>query len=157
MEEPRGTEAPTAGVVDTAARGASQSRATAPAALLTRTVGADGFIKWRIARPRGRWRVMKVAAVAAAGLGVGYFALARDERAIDTTSRAAPARPALAGPVAVGQVVAPVGVEALLHEGAVVVIGEAGLDGGVAARRGIKVSTLQARRHDIDAEAAVEA
>ena len=28
---------------------------------------------------------------------------------------------------------------------------------GVAARRGIKVSTLQARRRDIDAEAAVEA
>ena len=50
---------------------------------------------------------MKVAAVAAAGLGVGYFALARDERAIDTTSRAAPARPVLAGPVAAGQVVAP--------------------------------------------------
>jgi len=109
VEEPRGTEAPTSGVVDTAARGASQSRAVAPAALLTRTVGEDGFIKWHIARPRGRWRVMKVAAVAAAAaaLGVGYFALARDERAIDTTSRAAPARPALAAPVAEGRVVAP--------------------------------------------------
>ena len=111
MEEPRGTEAPTSGVVDTAARGESQSRAAAPAALLTRTVGEDGFIKWQIARPRGRWPVMKVAAVAAAtaaaALGVGYFALARDERAIDTTSRAAPARPALAAPVAAGRVVAP--------------------------------------------------
>ena len=109
MEDPRGTEAPTSGVVDTAARSASQSRATAPAALLTRTVGDDGFIKWRVARPRRRWRVMMVAAVAVAtaGLGVGYFALARDERAIDTTSRGAPARPALAGPVAAGQVVAP--------------------------------------------------
>ena len=107
VEEPTGTKAPTSGIVDTAAGGASQSRATAPASLLTRTVGDDGFITWQVARPRGRWRVMKVAAVAAAGLGVGYFALARDERAIDTTSRAAPARPALAGPVAAGQVVAP--------------------------------------------------
>ena len=107
MEEPRGTEAPTSGVVDTAARGASQSRASAPAARLMRTVGADGFIKWQVARPRGRWRVLKVAAVAAAGLGVGYFALAGDERAVDTTSRTAPARPAPAGPVAAGQVVAP--------------------------------------------------
>jgi cell division septation protein DedD len=51
---------------------------------------------------------MKVAAVAAAGLGVGYFTLARDERAVDTSSRGAPARPALAKPVGASQVVAPV-------------------------------------------------
>ena len=50
---------------------------------------------------------MTVAAVAAAGLGVGYFAIARDERAINTTSRAAPAPSVLARPVAAGQVVAP--------------------------------------------------
>ena len=75
MEEPRGTEAPTSGVVDTAARGASQSRAAAPAALLTRTVGEDGFIKWHIARPRGRWRVMKVAAVAAAAAAPSAWAI----------------------------------------------------------------------------------
>jgi cell division septation protein DedD len=51
---------------------------------------------------------MKVAAVAAAGLGVGYYTLARDERAVDTSSRGAPARPALAGPAGASQVVAPV-------------------------------------------------
>ena len=107
VEEPAGTEAPPSGVLDTAAHGASQSGATAPAALLTRTVGDDGSIQWQVARPRRRWRVMKVAAVAAAGLGVGYFAIARDERAINTTSRAAPAPSALARPVAAGQVVAP--------------------------------------------------
>jgi rare lipoprotein A len=46
-------------------------------------------------------------AVAAAGLGVGYFASTGDERAVNTTSRAAPAPAALARPAAASRVAAP--------------------------------------------------
>lgn len=109
VEEPTGTETPPSGVLNTSAHGAFQTGITTAPAPLTRTVGDDGSIQWRVARPRGRWRVMKVAvaAVAAAGLGAVYFAIAGDEPAIDTTSRAAPALPPRARPVAAREVEAP--------------------------------------------------
>ena len=107
VEERTGTEAPcqTSGTRPHTARPSREP--PHPLSLLTRTVGDDGSIQWQVARPRRRWRVMTVAAVAAAGLGVGYFAIARDERAVNTTSRAAPAPSALARPAAAGRVVAP--------------------------------------------------
>lgn len=107
VEEQPGTEAQPSGIWDTAAPGASQSGATAHSSLLTRTVGGDGSIQWRVARPRRRWPVV-VAAVAAASLGVGYFAIARDERVVNTPSRAVPAPTVPGRPAAASRVVAPV-------------------------------------------------
>ena len=109
LEEQTGTDESLSGFWDTVARGGSQPEATAPASQLTRKVGDDGSIQWQVARPRRRWRVVTVAAVAgvAASLGVGYFAVPRNEPAINTTSRAPRARSAPARPAAAGQVVAP--------------------------------------------------
>lgn len=107
FEEQEGTEAPASGIWDTTAPGASQSGATIPPSLLTRTAGDDGSIQWQVARPRRRWRGVMVATVAAAILVVGYFAIPGDEPAITTTSRAARPPSASTRPAATSRVVAP--------------------------------------------------